>query len=417
MATPIDPSLDVQQQIRLRAGANSSGGRGPEDPVGSPDRPQLTTPPVPGFATRPPAYGPTTGPVGNPRGTSPINQPVTNTPPPANGPAPGTYTPPGAPVAPPPPAAGPAGLNSAAPQISSAQSGDKGLEDKFFQFLSANGYTTGASNRGAGFFAGGGQYRGNLGDLVNQFNQQTGMNARTVAGRDDQIDFGGGARDVLTAGANDWWLSPQSGPSSVTGNGPAAGGAQAPAAPVQTGPAPGSFQASLRQMLLERMGALSKPFDPNDPSIEEPMGAARLEASRAQEMERKALAERRAANGDTSAGLEQAIQQSAERNAVGLGGIKAELIGRQLTARRAELQNLMGMAMQSGDAESARALQMQMAQMDDQLRRLGLSEQGRQFDASLGQRKSEFDDNFGWDVSQGLYGRDRDLALYGSGGN
>jgi hypothetical protein len=47
---------------------------------------------------------------------------------------------------------------------------------------------------------------------------------------------------------------------------------------------------------------------------------------------------------------------------------------------------------------------MQLAQMDDQLRRLGLQ-----------QNQSQWNDSFGLDAAKFRYGQDRDLAGYGSG--
>ena len=85
--------------------------------------------------------------------------------------------------------------------------------------------------------------------------------------------------------------------------------------------------------------------------------------------------------------------------------MQAQLFSREIQSRRSQLGSLLNMALQTGDAESARALQLQMAQMDDQLRRLGLAEQGRQHD-----------DNFGLDAGRFQYGKDRDLFTYGANG-
>ena len=99
-------------------------------------------------------------------------------------------------------------------------------------------------------------------------------------------------------------------------------------------------------------------MDENDPYIREPFTAAGVQAARSQQKERSDLAERLAATGDTSRSLEMGIQQSAERNAVGLGTLKAKLISDEYTARRQELLDLMQMALQNNDTELAREIQL-----------------------------------------------------------
>lgn len=328
---------------------------------------------------------------------------------------------PAAPAAPAAPAPAPTGAPiqstpaapaaPAAPQISSGYgaSDPRRTEDLWFQFLNSSGLATGQA--GNGFYAGGGAYRGNLGDVVNRFNQATGSSARAVSGHDDQIDFGRGAQDVLQAGTNNWWLSPSSGPSSPAGGGAAAstgagGGAGAGAGAAG---AVSPFQQQIRDLLMQQLGQLSRPVTADDPSIKGQMDAQSALAERVRQERRAAAAERAAADGLLNGGqgsgaFEADVASGYEDKGQKLSGLQADLFSREIQSRRDKVAQLLALATQSGDAESARALQLQIAQMDDVLRRMGLEQQGRQFD-----------DQFGLSASQALYNRDRDLALFGAG--
>jgi hypothetical protein len=69
--------------------------------------------------------------------------------------------------------------------------------------------------------------------------------------------------------------------------------------------------------------------------------------------------------------LNQGIQQSAERTAVGLGSTKAQLISRVYQQKAQQLQQDLQMALASGDAESAREIQLALANLQAQLTREG----------------------------------------------
>lgn len=151
-----------------------------------------------------------------------------------------------------------------------------------------------------------------------------------------------------------------------------------------SGSAPGAvsgFTAEIRKKLMERLGQLEKPFDPNaDPSIQASMQGARLESDRSQEALRKALSERLYAQGTVQGDqVRQGEQQSAERAAVGLGSMRAQLIQRELQSRREEAQGLLQQALSSGDAETARQIQLYMADLDARLRREGYGIQMAQY--------------------------------------
>jgi hypothetical protein len=127
----------------------------------------------------------------------------------------------------------------------------------------------------------------------------------------------------------------------------------------------------VRQQLLALMQGANTPVNEADPSIAQPFAAAKLEASRGQDAERRALSEQLFAGGNGSVDqgqLGQGIQQSAERMATGLGGIKSQLIQRNYQNKIQQAQQALQLAVQSGDAESARQIQLQIAQMDNAFR-------------------------------------------------
>jgi hypothetical protein len=108
--------------------------------------------------------------------------------------------------------------------------------------------------------------------------------------------------------------------------------------------------------------------------------------------------------GQGSGSFESDVASGYEDKGQQLAGIQAQLFGREIQSRRDKVAQLLSMAMQSGDAESARALQFQMAQMDDQIKRLGLA-----------QNQSQWNDSFGLDGGKFQYQKDRDVALAGLG--
>lgn len=169
----------------------------------------------------------------------------------------------------------------------------------------------------------------------------------------------------------------------------------------------GSFQDQIRQMLLQTLQGAQQPVDVNSAEIKAPYDAAAIDAQRGLDTERKLLAERLYAegNGSGSNELTQGLQQSAERVGSGLATLKGQLVQRAMQQKQAQLQQALALAVQSGDAEAARAIQMQIAQMDAGLR-----------SAQLAQQASQWNDSFGLQGAQFAYLKDRDLANAGLNG-
>lgn len=197
-------------------------------------------------------------------------------------------------------------------------------------------------------------------------------------------------------------------------------------------PAANSFLSDIRRIITDRLGALKGTPSIDDPELAAQSSAFRRSQTRSNADERAMLAERAAANGtlmggQSSGGFDTAVQGIHERSGENQAAYDADLVGDEVQYRRAEVQNLLDMALQSGDSESARELSMALAELDAQLRREGLGESGRQFDANLGQRDRQFnagmdfdryryDDTMGY--NQGRAGEDdyRWRVLYGLGG-
>jgi hypothetical protein len=181
------------------------------------------------------------------------------------------------------------------------------------------------------------------------------------------------------------------------------------------------FQDQIRALLLQQLQGLSQPVDPNDPTIAGQTEAYRNERTRGARTERAALAERAAmqgllSGGASSGGFDTDLQSINEGASQDVSGFKAQLMGRELENRRASLAQMLNMALQSGDSESARALQLQIAQMDAELRRMGLAQQGSQFNAQLGQQQYEYNDTMGWNQTQADRDEEYRRAVLAAGG-
>jgi hypothetical protein len=271
----------------------------------------------------------------------------------------------------------------------------------------------GQASRGGGFAN---MPTGGLQQAVTEFNQATGANARMVPGASgDLIDFGDGRGPVDVKTAEGLLWNARQGGGGAAGGGAGAGapgGAGAGGALGAAGSAAGGvspFSQAIRDQIMQQLTGLSKPVNENDPSIAPEMQAQERLLERNRQARRASAAERAAADGLLNGGqgsgsFESDVASGYEDKGQQLSGIQAQLFGREIQSRRDKVAQLLSMAMQSGDAESARALQFQMAQMDDQIKRLGLA-----------QNQSQWDDSFGLQGAQFGYQKDRDLAIAGLG--
>jgi hypothetical protein len=208
---------------------------------------------------------------------------------------------------------------------------------------------------------------------------------------------GGGLIDILgnfKSGqnvTNNWTAAGNNGSNP---NGAAIGAGGMPGA---TGASPGGsdFTSQIRALLMSRLGDLGKPVTEDDPAIAGQLQSQDRSIERDRQARRAAMAERAAAQGliqggassgafdaEVASGYEDAGQRKSD--------VRSQLFGRELESRRQQLSQLLAMAMQSGDAESARGLQMAIAQMDNALR-------GRSLDFQQGQWNDQFGRQLGRD--------------------
>lgn len=184
-----------------------------------------------------------------------------------------------------------------------------------------------------------------------------------------------------TPGTGPWQ---NSGRNAATGAAPTSAAAAAPVVantsgapiaynPGAVAPQESEFTKYLRELIKSRLSSASTAVDPNAPNIAAPLTAARDEATRASDKERTDTAERLYAQGglNTNA-LNQTIQQSSERNAGSLSTLRGTLIMNAYNQKNQELQSLLQMALASGDAQSARDVQAQIANLNAEIQREGL---------------------------------------------
>lgn len=153
----------------------------------------------------------------------------------------------------------------------------------------------------------------------------------------------------------------------------------------------GGFSDQVRQLLLAQLQGMNKPVGADDPAIAGELQSQERGAERARQERRAAMAERLAAQGLNSGGqgsgaFDSEVASGYEDKANRLSDVRSQLFSREIQARRQQLAQLMNMALQSGDAEAARAIQMQMAQMDNAFRYANLGESSRQFNDSFGRQ-------------------------------
>lgn len=241
-----------------------------------------------------------------------------------------------------------------------------------------------------------------LEDVVKRFNNDTGWDAKFEAGPSgDRVNFGEGAKDVLTSEGQLWY---NYGP-----GGPPGGGGQpqvnntnqwqiaAPSQPAQqqqsaTGSA---ARTALLQLLKESSG---KPDVQNDPILQAQMTAFRNETDRARQGRRAADAERLAyTGGQGSAELDQRTAQGFEDAGRSNAAFGANLAGGELMARRELLMKAVAMGLGDENTEESMNMQRELAGIDAQLRREGYDLQRHGMDQSNNQFNSQLGYNYSRD--------------------
>jgi len=194
-------------------------------------------------------------------------------------------------------------------------------------------------------------------------------------------------------------------PRAAAGASAATAAAKSAMGPAAASTANSAYGTQVRDLIMAQLAQLQKPVSADDPAIAAQQNAYRLSRDRSAREERGVMAERAAASGLNSGGAGsgafdttlQGIQETAGQD---IAGNLANLMGDEQAAKRSQLTTLLNIALQSGDAESVRALQLQLANLDATLTREGRAQQNSQFNASLGQDRYMYDDRMGFDISR-----------------
>lgn len=152
---------------------------------------------------------------------------------------------------------------------------------------------------------------------------------------------------------------------------------------------PDDNKAALMQLLRQRMSQ-SLEIDPNDPIIRNQSEAFDAKAERARRNYLGDVAESSSPYGTGAMRGEE--RMTAEKMGQASAGFEAELMGRELTARRDEIRHAldsMGNLLTEGERQ---ALQLELAKMDDALKRYSIATQDKQYYAGLGQADKHFYD-------------------------
>jgi hypothetical protein len=149
--------------------------------------------------------------------------------------------------------------------------------------------------------------------------------------------------------------------------------------------------------------ALMKLLDTKDPSMDDPTiaaqsGAYGVQQTRAKERARNALAERFAAEGGpgvASGAFDSGILALEQEQGEAQGAFDAGLLQKELEARRNQLLQAAALAGNTLSEEDRLAFQREFAQINADLERARLNQQGSQFDRSFAAGLEQFEKQFG----------------------
>jgi hypothetical protein len=250
-----------------------------------------------------------------------------------------------------------------------------------------------------------------MADFIRQ-NPNISAGARLVPGSNDKVILPTGEvidgsinADAQGRGtANGWtgmgsWNGSGITPDAPTGSGGGNGGTASSSAAGATGTGTGTGQSSmsaemvlkqqqdeaLRKQLIGQLTARSQQslaIDKNDPTIRNQADAYAANEERAKRNYLADIAEQRGPNANLSGETRMAAERVGQRT----GAHEADLVGREVTARRAEiaqaLESMRGMLTVSQEMQ----LRKELATMDDTIARMKLQQDSTQFNADLGFR-------------------------------
>lgn len=163
----------------------------------------------------------------------------------------------------------------------------------------------------------------------------------------------------------------------------------------------GGLSEQLNKVLMEQLGALSKPVTANDATIAPQLAAQRLQSQREAERARMVAAERNAAQGLRDSGaMESDIRGIDEARAERNLGFQADTLANETQQRRQALQSMLGLGI--GSDQFKQASEQQASQFASQmgLNWAQLDQQQKQYLMSLAQNQSQFQDTMGLNWTQ-----------------
>jgi hypothetical protein len=159
-------------------------------------------------------------------------------------------------------------------------------------------------------------------------------------------------------------------------------------------PAAPTVNTAFKDALLAQLGVNQQAPSLNDPALKGQSDAFALAQTRSRDAARSALAERMAQEGGpgvNSGAFNQDLAGLFQQQGEAEGAFNANLVGKELQNRRDQLVQYMTMAGNQMNAEEARSLQKQLADIDAGLKQQGMSQQESQFGRTLGEQGRQFD--------------------------
>lgn len=173
--------------------------------------------------------------------------------------------------------------------------------------------------------------------------------------------------------------------------------------PIQVDQGTSQFNQYLRNFLMSQLGSLSGDVNADSPEVAPAISAYNTQTQRDQARNRESLTERfYALGGNGGAGLDSggfnsAIQQGMEAASLDRANFTGHTVWNAGQSRRTQLQGMLQMAVNAGQTDAAQQIQLQIANIDANLRSQGLSQQNSQFNDQLGATYAQLEANLNRD--------------------
>lgn len=137
-------------------------------------------------------------------------------------------------------------------------------------------------------------------------------------------------------------------------------------------------QSAHQDALLKYLGKAQEPVSLTDSTLAPQVEVFRVQQQRNQERNRRQMAERAAATGQSESGyLDNQINKGLQEQNFNTAAFNANLLGREMGSRREELLAALQLASSTGNAEAERELRNRLAQASASMQQQGLNLQGQ----------------------------------------